>query len=49
MTADNFFYISNIIISKSDFDRFFWNKIEEKTKGWPKMHSKAIEPVNGKA
>lgn len=48
-TITHIFYISGLVISKSDFDRFFWNKIEEKTKVWPKMHSKAIEPIKGKA
>jgi hypothetical protein len=31
------FLISNIIISKAKFDRYFWNRIEERRVLWPLM------------
>lgn len=33
----NDFWVSSIVISKLNFDRFFWNKIKEEKFVWPRM------------
>jgi hypothetical protein len=33
------FIVSNLVMPKSAFDRYFWNKIEEKIVRWPRMNN----------